>query len=42
MCPCADSTLISQVTIEISEGLKVGRQDDDGGPGSRIWKMKRL
>lgn len=43
MCPCGDSKLVSQVTIESSEGLKVDRRDDDdGSPGSRIWGMKRL
>lgn len=42
MCPCGDSTLISQVTIGISKGLKVDRHNDTGGLGSRIWKMKTL
>lgn len=41
MCPCGDSVLVSQVTIETSEGgLKVDRCDDDDG--SRMCGMKRL
>lgn len=31
MCPCGDSILVSQVTIEINKGLKVDRHYVDRG-----------